>query len=108
MHKFELADGAIEIARTDRIRHGFKITQRLERDDFEPEIGRQKPGITRLAVEEGQIVLEQFDGAKTGLRRRGQFTLQGAAHADGCDRPSEHPQNLLWTEMAGERGAKAR
>ena len=41
MHQFELARRALEIARANRVRHRLEIAQRLQRDDFEPEIGRQ-------------------------------------------------------------------
>jgi hypothetical protein len=95
VHQLELALGALEIARADRSRHRLEIAHRLQRDDLETELVGHRAGVARLAAEEGQIVLEDFDGAKAGLGRRGELGLQGAAHADRRDRPSEHFKNLL-------------
>ena len=94
VHEFELARRALEIAFPDRLRHRLEIAQRLKRDDFEPEIGRHAPHVSGLSVEEGQVVLEQFDRAEARLGRGGELALQRAAHADGGDRPSQHG-NLL-------------
>src|SRR5271165_160572 len=97
MHQFELARRALEIAPTHRVRHRLKVAQRLQRDDFEPEVGRQLSCVTWLAIEKGQIVFEELDGAKARLGGGGKLAFQRAAHADGGDRPSEHPQSLLYS-----------
>ena len=95
VHQFELALGALEIARADRFRHRLEIAHRLQRDDLEAEIVGHRARLARLAAEEGQIVLEDFDRPKARLGCRGELGLQGAAHADRRDRPSEHSKNLL-------------
>jgi len=73
-----------------------RLAHRLQRDDLQAEIARHLPCVARLAVEEGQIVLEKLDGAKTRLRRRGQFALKAAAHADRRNRPFEHFRQISY------------
>ncbi len=90
VHEVELSRGAVEVPRPNGIGHRFEVSQRLQRDDFKPQIGGQKPRVARLAPEEGQIVLKDLNGAKACLGCGGKFVLQGAAHANGGDRPSEH------------------
>ncbi len=95
VHQVELAGGALEIARADRIGHCFEVAHRLQSSDFQPEVGRHRARVARLAAEERQVILEDLDSAKPSLRSRGELGLQGAAHADGGDRPSKHLKNLL-------------
>ena len=78
-----------KLRRADRLGHRLEVAQRLQRDDLKPEIGGHRTRVARLAAEEGQIVLEDFDGAKAGPGRGGEFRLQRAAHADRGDRPSD-------------------
>ena len=47
-----------KLRRPDRLGHRLEVAQRLERDDFDPEVRGHAPHVPRLSVEEGQIVLE--------------------------------------------------
>ena len=90
MHDVEFARRALEIAGADRVRHRFEIAHRLQGDDLQPEIRGHLPGVARLAAEEGQIVLENLNRAKSGFGRRSQLAFERAAHAHRRNRPFEH------------------
>ncbi len=87
VHQIELSRGAFEVARANWIGHGVKVAQRLKCDDLKAEVIGHPMGVARLAVEEGEVVLEDLNRAKPGLGGGGKLCFQRAAHAHGCDRP---------------------
>ena len=89
-HQVEFAAGALDVAGALRLGHRLEIAQRLQRDDGEAEIVGHLAHVARLAAEEGEIVLENFDGAETGTGGGGELGFQCPAHGDRGDRPLDH------------------
>ena len=90
LHQVELALGAVEIAGAHGLGHALEIAHGLQRDDFEAQILRHGADFARLAAEEGEIVLENLDGAEARAGGGRQLHLKRSSHADRGDGPSQH------------------
>ena len=85
-HQLELAPRPLERLGARRLRQALEIAKRLQRDDLEPERGRERLHVLRPAVEIGQVVLEQLDALKARLGRGRELLAQRSRHADRGDR----------------------
>ena len=88
---FDSSVGSVlEIAGAHGLGHALEIAHGLQRDDFEAQILRHGPHFARLAAEEGEIVLENLDGAEARAGGGRQLHLKRSSHADRGDGPSQH------------------
>jgi hypothetical protein len=64
VHQVEFALGTFEIAQAGGGRHALEVAHRLQGDNRQAQILGHAAHIAGPSVEEGQIILEQFDSAK--------------------------------------------
>src|SRR5262245_26780874 len=88
LHEVEFALGAIECALTLRLRHAFKVAERLKGDCTQSPVGHFSGDVSRRAVIRKQVAFKNFDTAKAGCRNRRQLFAQAAAEANGGNRRS--------------------
>jgi len=85
LHEVELALGAVEAFREQRLGHALEVAERLVEVDAEAEVGAHRGELARRRRRVDEVVLEQLDRVEPRRGDRLELLAERPAQRDGGD-----------------------